>query len=456
MGPKPGVCQPGWLSGVQALGQALSRDLTKPLRRTQDNFVNSLGKVRRKKGRVEGSPAGPPSGEGARRKATLSAKATHRQTRRHNQQLVLRTIYDRTSTSRAEVARLTGLTRTSVSHLVGELIGSDLVEEVGRGPSSGGKAPILLSVKADARHVIGLDLGEGYFNGAMVDLRGRVLHSVSRPLEGRDGDAALQLVFALIDALVTRNGTRPLLGVGIGAPGLIDSRSGTVRWAVNLDWADLPLGPIIAERYGVPVVVANDSQAAALGELTFVQSSRPANLLVIRVGRGLGAGIVLNGQLFQGDGFGAGEIGHTASVVDGERCRCGSIGCLETVASMSAMVRAARQVDPLVSDDRLLIEALQAGRPAVRRVVIDAGNRLGVAIGGLIGALNVGRIVLVGPAAALGDDWLAAVREKAASSSLPLLARNTHIDLGHSGDDGVLLGASALLMAQQLGLSVVR
>jgi N-acetylglucosamine repressor len=388
--------------------------------------------------------------------ATLPAKATHSQTRRHNQQLVLRTIYDRQATSRAEVARLTGLTRTSVSKLVAELIGNGLVAEVGRGPSSGGKAPILLSVIPDSRHVIGLDLGDALFSGAVVDLRGRILDSLSRPLDGRDGRAALQLVFDVIDALISSNGKRPLLGIGIGTPGLIDSASGTVRWAVNLDWAELALGPIVSERYGVPVVVANDSQAAALAELTFAELGRRANLIVIRVGRGLGAGIIVNGQLFQGDGSGAGEIGHTASLTGNEQCRCGSVGCLETVASMRAMVASAGRVDPEVVDDTSLVRAFRAGQPQVRRVVIDAAHALGLAIGGLIGALNVGRIVLVGPAAALGDDWLAAVREKALASSLPMLARTTSIELRQTGDDGVLLGASALLMTRELGLSAVR
>src|SRR5687767_2903998 len=222
-------------------------------RRFVSNFVHSLDKAwaagqdRRRQVAWQSCAEG---GARAEEEATLPAKATHRQTRRHNQQLVLRTIYDRRETSRAEIARLTGLTRTSVSQLVAELIASGLVAEVGRGPSSGGKAPILLSVVPDSRHVIGLDLGDSVFSGAVVDLRGRVLHSLSRPLDGRDGRQALQLVFDLVDALVHSNGTRPLLGVGIGTPGLIDSASGTVRWAVNLDWAELELGPLVTERYG--------------------------------------------------------------------------------------------------------------------------------------------------------------------------------------------------------------
>src|SRR5688572_9680433 len=165
---------------------------------------------------------------------TLPERATHRQTRAFNQQLVLRAIYDRSAVSRAEVARVTGLTRTSVSQLVGDLLTDGLVEEAGRGPSTGGKAPILLRVRAAGRHLIGLDLGEAAFNGAVVDLRGNILRSTSVPLDGRDGAEAIELVYSLIDSLMNGNGSSPLLGIGIGAPGLIDSRTGTVRWAVNL------------------------------------------------------------------------------------------------------------------------------------------------------------------------------------------------------------------------------
>ncbi len=388
--------------------------------------------------------------------ATLPARATHRQTRTFNQQLVLRAIYDRNEISRAEVARLTGLTRTSVSELVGDLLREGLVEEMGRGPSTGGKAPILLRVRANGRHLIGLDLGESTFTGAVVDLHGTVTSSLSVPLEGRNGDDAVELVYALIEGLVARNGSSPLLGIGVGAPGLIDSRSGTVRWAVNLDWTDLPLGPMLELRFGVPVVVANDSKAAAVAELTFGPKPRPENLVVVRVGRGIGAGIILNGQLYQGDGAGAGEIGHTVFGEGRERCRCGRVGCLETVASMRAMVSAAQRHDPSITDDSSLVAAFRAGDAVARDVVLSAGKMLGLGIATLIGALNVNHILLIGPATQLGDQWLAAVRDQAALAALPLLARETQIELGVAQDNDVLLGASALLMTEELGLSLAR
>ncbi|HEU0245196.1 MAG TPA: ROK family transcriptional regulator, partial [Candidatus Limnocylindrales bacterium] len=230
----------------------------------------------------------------------LPAKATHQQTRAINQGLVLRTLYDLGPISRAEVARLTGLTRTTVSELVGELLGEGLVEEVGRGPSSGGKAPILVRVIPDARLVIGLDLGEDAFVGALVDLRGGIHHRVVEPIEGRDGAAALAAVERVVDELIAAAPEGTLLGVGVGTPGLVDTVTGTIRWAVNLDWQDLPLGRMLSERTRLPAYVANDSRAAAMGEHLFDLDRRAPNLVAIKLGTGIGAGIVIGGELLQG------------------------------------------------------------------------------------------------------------------------------------------------------------
>ena len=347
------------------------------------------------------------------------------------------------------------MTRTSVGDLAGALIDDGLIEEVGRGQSSGGKSPILLRVAPDGRHLIGLDLGEAQFSGAVVNLRGEILRSIHLPLEGRNGDATVELVVQLVDAL-RADDRSPLLGIGIGAPGIIDTSTGTVRWSVNLDWADLRLGPLLEQRYGVPVVVANDSHAAALAELTFFHRPRPNNLIVIKVGRGVGAGIILNGQLFQGDGYGAGEFGHVSTGSSGAPCRCGREGCLETVTSMRALVDAAGTVEPSITDESGLVAAFLAGVTGIRQIVLDAARELGVAVAWLIGVLNIRQVLLVGPVAAFGDDWLGEVRRSARSGVLAMLARDTQIEFGHVHDDVVVLGASALLMEQQLGLGLAR
>jgi N-acetylglucosamine repressor len=393
-------------------------------------------------------------------------KATHQQTRTYNSRLVLRTVYDRSTVSRSDISRATGLTRTSVSDLVSELIDAGLVEEVGRGPSTGGKAPILLRVAPRGREVIGVDLDGEAFTGLRVDLRGEVLHAAARPLDGHDGKAAVDLVLDLLDEL-TEWSPAPLLGIGIGTPGVIDTTTGIVRWAANLDWADLPLGRLLTERYETRVNVGNDSQAAALAEYTFGSAPRPDNLIVVKVGQGIGAGIILGGRLYQGDGFGAGEIGHTTVVEAGEPCRCGSLGCLETVASVRAIVARARHLaahhrasilaaDPATIDERRVVDAFRAGDELARMVVEDAARQLGRSLSGLVGALNVRQVRIVGSIAAFGDSWLDIVRREIRENALPLLARETEVEFGRSQEQVVALGAAALLMTRELGLSLAR
>jgi N-acetylglucosamine repressor len=377
-----------------------------------------------------------------------SGKATHQETRAHNSRLVLGTVYDRGPISRAAVARATGLTRTTVSDVISELLRDGLTREIGTGPSTGGRAPVLLEVTGDARHLIGLDLGEQTFRGAIVDLRGHVVSAISLPVEDPDGEAALRQVFGLVDQLLAAS-DRPILGIGIGTAGLIDTTVGTVLEAVNLDWHDLPLGDILRERTGLPVYVVNDSQATALAEHVF-GGPRTSNLVVVKVGEGVGAGLVLDGRLFQGDGFGAGEIGHTTVRPDGDPCRCGRNGCLETVASTRAILR--RLAGHGFSRMPEVVAALEAGDAEVAAAVDDAGRQIGVAVAWLVGALNIDRVVLVGGAAQLGEPWLGAVRDTMRTSALGLLAAETTVEIGQLHDDGVVLGASALLMTQELGL----
>jgi N-acetylglucosamine repressor len=397
----------------------------------------------------------PSGSEGLPTVMAFPSKATHQQTRVHNERLVVRTVYDLGPISRADVARQTGLTRTTVSDVVTGLIDGGVVREIGRGQSTGGKAPILLEVDQEARLVVGLDLGEERFAGSVVNLRGEIRRTVELPVAGRDGDDAVQLVYVLLDRLLDGIAA-PLLGIGIGTPGLVDSRTGTIRRAVNLDWRDLPLGAIIAERFGVPVNVANDSQAAALAEYTYAGESRVPNLIAIRVGRGVGAGLILRGALFQGDGSGAGEIGHTVVADGGVLCRCGRTGCLETVAGMRAIEAAAAEATGRPTELDAVRLAMDRGERWALDIAEAAGAALGRAIAALTGALDIQRIVLLGPVTALGDPWLAAVRREAGSRALALLADDVDIAIGEPTTNVVIRGASALLVARELGLSLVR
>ena len=378
-----------------------------------------------------------------------TAKATPQVAREHNERLVVATVYVHGRISRADLARVTGLTRTTVSDVVERLVASGLVAEAGRGPSTGGKAPILLEMPARARLLIGVDLGDQVFTAAVVDLRGRIVRRASAPSEGLSGEEAGRLALAVVDSALA-HGDAPILGVGVGAPGLIDTGTGTVIRSVTRDWRDLPLGQRIAEHTGLPVHVANDCQAAVFAEHVF-GSAPAANLIAVKVGMGIGAGLILGGELFTGDGFGAGEIGHTIVHPDGEACRCGRRGCLETVASLGAILRGieARTGQPASLDQAL--DAFAAGDPDVREVVLGAGRELGYALAGLVGALHVRRFVIAGTLAAFGPDWLDAISAAMAERTLEALAADVTVELGRV-DDVVVLGAAALMMTRELGL----
>jgi len=392
-------------------------------------------------------------------------KATREQTRVHNSRLVLRTIYERQEISRADVARETRLTRTTVSDVVADLMAEGMVEEVGYGPSAGGKPPILLSVVPDSRHLIGLDLANDAFRGAVVNLRGQVRRQITVPLHDRDGEDALALVYEIVESLKAATDS-PLLGVGIGSPGLMDASNGIVRRSVNLDWYDLPLRDLLEARFDLPVYVANDSQVAALGEYTFGHGLGVENLVVIKVGYGVGAGIVLDGRLFHGETFGAGEIGHVTVVEDGERCRCGNLGCLETVASARALIGQAQAIaeadassllhqfvaDPGEITLETICRALEGGDEQVRQMVQRVGKYLGIAAANIVGLLSARRIVIAGSVACLGQPLLEIVRQEMARRSLAIVANEAEVVLSSIGSDIVILGASALVLNRELGL----
>lgn len=397
---------------------------------------------------------------------SINTKVTQEQTKAHNTRLILAAIYNQGPISRADVARATDLTRTTVSATVAELIDDELVEEIGIGPSLGGRPPILLQIVDDSRYLVGVDLANSEFRGALVDLRGRIKHRLSLPTDDQDGDAALDLVQRLIDRLI-EIADRPLVGIGIGTPGLMNAHLGIVRHAVNLDWRDLPLGDILQSRYHLPVYIANDSQVAAMGELSFGQPKVINNLIVVKAGRGIGAGLVIDRRLYYGDNFGAGEIGHIVTEPGGRPCLCGNRGCLETVASSRALVQRAQEyfeknpgtplgqfvTSPAVINTDALVQACAAGDEMVRALVEEAGLHLGRALRHLVGALNVNSVVISGSMAGFGEALIEPIRREATSGILPILSGKAQIEASRLGQDTVILGAAALLLSQELGLS---
>ncbi|MBI9043990.1 MAG: ROK family transcriptional regulator [Anaerolineaceae bacterium] len=392
-------------------------------------------------------------------------KATRNQTKAHNRKLILNIIYEKNNLSRADVARITGLTRTTVSDIVYELIAEGLVDEIGLGKSSGGKPPTLLGINKNARNILSVDLASGEFRGAIINLRGEIKYRAALPIEDPSGDAALDLVYELIDQLI-KLADFPILGIGIGSPGLMNAEEGIVRTSVNLAWKDLPLVYLLKERYKKPVYIANDCQVSALAENCFGNFGHVNNLVLIKIGQGVGAGIVINQQLFHGDGFGAGEIGHVKVEENGELCACGNYGCLETRISSRSIRKRALQaakehpdciLNQIASNPNKIrmhevIAAFQSGDPYIAKIVQEVSKDLAKAISFLITAINVHRIVIAGSISDFNEGLVEPIVDYLQASVLHLLLKDTEVVTSTLGIDIVLLGSAAMVLQNELGI----
>jgi glucokinase-like ROK family protein len=344
-----------------------------------------------------------------------------------------------------------------------ELIDEGLVKETGYGQSAGGKPPVLLRVDPLSRHIIGIDLASSEFRGAVVDLRGNILEKVVISIKDRSGEKAIEVVYQVIDKLIGTQ-SRPCIGIGIGVPGLLDTKAGVIKTAVNLEWEDLGLVDILEKRYKLPVLIANDSQVSAVAEHKFGGRDRTQNLLLVKVGRGVGAGIILDQQLFQGDGFGAGEIGHIRVKEDGDLCRCGNYGCLETLISSRAIRRKSKQIadeqtesllheianDPKNIATAEVVEAFKMGDEWVVGLIEAVGENLGRVLAYVSSTINLHEVVIAGSVSEFGDGLIKPVSDSIQRNILPGLFEEIKVSTSSLGEDIVILGAAGMVLQNQL------
>jgi predicted NBD/HSP70 family sugar kinase len=376
----------------------------------------------------------PRRGLGARLRP--SSKVLPEHARAHNRSLVLRHLFHEGPTSRADLARATALTRVTISDLVAALIAEGLVEELGVRPGQRvGKPAILVGMRTDAFQVVSIDLTDGaVMRGAVSTLTGDFIQRRSLGIEGRTGSDMVDLLVRFARGLIAE-ATQPVIGVGIGSPGVIDA-DGVVVEAPNRRWYDEPLAARLTEKLGIPAHVANDANIAALGEYTFGGADGDG-LFVLTVGEGVGAGIMLDGVPVRGHRNAAGEIGHITVVDDGELCACGRYGCLETVLSVPALRRAVDGLDH---------EASEA-------VLASVGVLLGTALVPVISTLNLADVLLSGPEDLLGGALRESAQDTVRRRTMPAIGRELRLDMATLGEDDVLAGAAVLVLANQLGVA---
>lgn len=376
-------------------------------------------------------------------------KATKHDSRQTNLRTTLELVSSHGASSRAEIARRTGLSRAAVSSLVRELIDQGLLRELGQGESAGGKPPTLLALNEKARQIVALDLGHQPFQAALFDLTGRIHERVEASGEATvapTGQHALELATEMIEDMVAR-ASAPVLGIGVGAPGVI-APDGRVLEASNLAWHGLDLGAELRQRFDIPITVANDAAMAALAEYHRHPSGR--NLILIKLGRGVGAGLVLEGSLYRGQHSAAGEIGHVRVRENGLPCGCGHTGCLETVAGIPAILNALGADPERDPWDALALAGL-FGEEAVRSVLVEAGRAVGSALAGVVATLDVGHVILAPELRNASDVLIEAARSELSSRILASTSAFVEVEATQLGGDLVLAGAASAVVVDRFG-----
>ena len=349
--------------------------------------------------------------------------------------------------SRADLVRGTGLSRTTVSSLVGELIAAGHVVETDRGrPHKGGsgRPPLLVALATPGGGVAGVDIGHRHVRVAVADRRGAVLAEETEAMDvDEDGRAALDRAARMVRSLAGRE----LDAVGMCVPAPLDRRSARVRTGILPGWPEISPAEELHRRLQVPVYADNDANLGALAEHTHGAARGVADVVYVKVASGLGAGILLGGRLHRGATGIAGELGHVQVGEDGQVCRCGNRGCLETLVAAPRLLAVLQPAydEPLTVERVLVLEA--EGDAGVRRVLSDAGRAVGRALADLCNNLNPALVVVggsLGPATSL----LEAVRASVDRYAQPDTAAAVRVVSGSLGDRAEVLGAVALAIAR--------
>ena len=355
-------------------------------------------------------------------------------------------------TSRADVARRTGLSRSTVSTIVAGLQAEGVVvdrDPDGRSAAGGGRPPALIALDPGAGLAIGIDFGKRHLAVALADLSHEVLAEEWGDMtDDYDADTGIDRAAELVERVLEAAGADAgrVLGVGMGLPGPVH-RSGVVGSSAILPgWAGTHAAERMGERLSMRVWLGNDANLGALAESTWGAGRGATGLVYLKLATGIGAGIVLGGRLFEGAGGTAGEIGHTSLDETGDICRCGSRGCLETYASGTAIAALlSRSLGEELTPDDVLARAI-GGDPGCRRALADAGRHIGAAVADLCNLVNPERIVVGGSMAVAGDVLLDPLREAVGLRAIPSAAEDVEIVPGELGGRAELLGAVALVL----------
>ena len=377
--------------------------------------------------------------------------------RERNRRELLDALRRRGSASRADLARLTGLSRSTVSTLVSELQASGLVVEHEPAPDSDrvaqqGRPPTLLTLDRSAGLVLGIDFGHEQVHVAIADLSRTILAECTQALDvDKSAARALDVAVELADEVIAAAAVdgQAILGAGVGLSGPIDVSAGTVHTGKILPgWAGVRPADELEARLGLRVHLDNDANLGALAEVTLGAGIGARDAMYLMVSGGVGAGLILGGELYRGTGGTAGELGHVLVDESGPICRCGNRGCLEMMAGGRAIIALLRSShgDDLTLDEVMALVA--DGDSGARRAIADAGRILGRSVAAIVNAFNPELVIVGGAVSAAGDVLLDPLQEAVHRYAIPSAAADVRITRGVLGERAEVLGALELAARQ--------
>jgi len=364
---------------------------------------------------------------------------------------VLALFRERGELTRTDVIDITGLSRSTVNQRLTALHESGLITPAGGGESTGGRPSSRFAFNSARAVILAADIGASGFTVAVCDLAGAPVRHLTRQVNVWDGPVAvLQEVTDCIEQL---RGESEIWGIGVGVPGPVEFRAGrVVNPPIMTGWDRFDIAGWFTSRYGVPVVVENDANARAVAESRLAQDD---NLISLKIGTGIGSGLVFNGQIIRGSEGAAGDIGHTrAAIAEGGSplaCRCGNVGCVEAYAGGWALRRDLAELGIEVADVSGIVQLVADGNFEAVRLVRQAGRVLGDAVADLVSILNPGHIVISGQLAECDEVLLSGVRERIYQRTSPLATRNLRLRTSTLGEFAGVTGLALITADRILG-----
>jgi len=370
---------------------------------------------------------------------------------------VLHIVWTERTISRAEIARRTEMSRSTVSNITDELFKTGLLREAGEGRSRGGKPPRLIAFNDDVYGIVGVDMGARHLGVLLTNLRGQIAHRRQVDHNVRDDpEGTISKLIDLIDEAATQlpSGMRKAIAIGVAVPTPLNpSEPDAFSSRVLPKWHGARLIQTLEEAFGTPVFTDNDANLGALAERWWGAGSDGGDLAFIKLGTGIGCGFIIDGNIYRGARFLAGEIGHLAIDPNGPLCDCGRAGCLVGFVGTPALLARNRELEgdeTLQHTSAALVAAAERGDKVAARVIAEAADHLAIAVGNLVNLINPATVVFGGGLAGAGDRLLVPVSTALLSRYQWASDAKTRLVVSELGDSGVALGAATAVLAHAL------